>query len=183
MFGKVKGGNNLCFVDGGYNSSYSNSTSARFVMNTTNTNSGGWKSSYMRSTICSAFLSALPTELQNVISACTKYSDNTGGGSDTASYVTSTSDKLWLLAEYEVFGTRSYANSAEQNYQKQYDYFKNGNSKVFYKHNDTSTAAYWWLRSARYGYSNSFCIVNTSGSASATGAYCSYGFAPGFRIS
>jgi hypothetical protein len=183
MFGKVKGGNNLCFVDGGYNSSYSNSTSARFVMNTTNTNSGGWKSSYMRSTICSAFLSALPTELQNVISACTKYSDNTGGGSDTASYVTSTSDKLWLLAEFEVFGTRSYANSAEQNYQKQYDYFKNGNSKVFYKHNDTSTAAYWWLRSARYYASDSFCYVTTSGSANYSYAFYSCGFAPGFRIS
>jgi hypothetical protein len=186
MFGKVKGGNNLCFVDGGYNSSYSNSTSARFVMNTTNTNSGGWKSSYMRSTICSAFLSALPSELQNAISFCTKYTDNTGGGADTASYVTGTNDKIWLLAEWEVFGTREDANSSEQNYQKQYEYFKNGGSKIFYKHNSTSIAAYWWLRSVYCGDSERCCIVYTNGSISidqSSGILSgSHGFAPGFMI-
>ena len=37
---------------------------------------------------------------------------NTGGGNDTASYVTPTTDKVWLLSEFEVFGTRYIANSA-----------------------------------------------------------------------
>lgn len=58
----------------------------------------------MRKTICPAFLAALPTAWQNIIAACTKYSDNTGGGSNTASYVTATSDKIWLLSEMEVQG-------------------------------------------------------------------------------
>ena len=36
----------------------------------------------------------------------------------------------------------SYANSAERNYQKQYDYYKNGNSKVKYQHSSTGSACY-----------------------------------------
>ena len=107
QFGKNASGTDIAFVDGDY---LNTGSSAAFRMNTSNTNSGGWNSSYMRKTICPAFLAALPTEWQNVIVACTKYSDNTGGGSDTASYVTATQDKIWLLGEFEVFGTRSGAN-------------------------------------------------------------------------
>ena len=152
-------------------------------MNTSGTNANGWKSSYMRGTICPAFLTALPTEWQNVIAACTKYSDNTGGSKNTASNVTSTSDKIWLLSEFEVQGARSYANSAEQNYQKQYDYYKNGNSKVKYQHNAQTTACQWWMRSASISPSaNAFCFVSTSGSANGVNASVANGFAPGFKV-
>ena len=136
----------------------------------------------MRKTICQAFLNALPTDRRNIIVACTKYSDNTGGGKDTASQVTSTSDKIWLLSEFEVQGKRSYANSAEQNYQKQYDYYKNGNSKIKYKHDDMGSACIWWLRSVSAAYATGFCVVYTSGSAAARSAYLSLGFAPGFKV-
>lgn len=179
QFGKTSAGVDIAFVDSNYGSSGS---SAGFRMNTSNSNSGGWNGSYMRKTICPAFLAAMPTAWQNVIAACTKYSDNTGGGSNTASYVTTTSDKIWLLSEFEVQGTRSYANSAEQNYQKQYDYYKNGNSKVKYKHNATTSACRWWLRSVRATRSDHFCLVNADGSATAYHAYHSYGFAPGFKV-
>ena len=182
QFGKNASGTDIAFVDAGYNSYYSNNANSRFVMNTTNTNAGGWKDSYMRNTICAAFLAALPTEWQNVIVDCTKYSDNTGGGSDTASYVTATQDKIWLLGEFEVFGTRSGANSAEQNYQQQYDYYKNGNSKIKYKHSDTGSACSRWLRSVHASYTSSFRVVNTSGSSSSSNAYYSLGFAPGFKV-
>ena len=182
QFGKNASGTDIAFVDAGYNQYYSNNANARFVMNTSNTNSGGWESSYTRNTICPAFLSALPAAWQNVIVACTKYSDNHGGGSDTASYVTATQDKIWLLAEFEVFGTRYYANSAEKNYQKQYDYYKNGNSKVKYQHSNTGTACHWWLRSVCATYSNFFGLVPTDGSAYYSSAYWSYGFAPGFKV-
>ena len=119
---------------------------------------------------------------QNIIAACTKYSDNTGGGSNTASYVTATSDKIWLLSEMEVQGTRSYANSAEANYQKQYDYYKNGNSKVKYQHTATTNACSWWLRSVYASNTSIFCFVSTGGSAHGDIAYYSYGFAPGFKV-
>lgn len=176
QFGKTAAGVDIAFVN-----SYG-STSTGFCMNTSNTNSGGWNNSYMRKTICPAFLAALPKAWQNIIAACTKYSDNTGGGSNNASYVTATSDKIWLLSEMEVQGTRSYANSAEANYQKQYDYYRNGNSKVKYQHTATTSACYWWLRSVYAGTTASFCRVYTDGSASNTYAYGPYGFAPGFKV-
>lgn len=176
QFGKTAAGVDIAFVN-----SYG-STSTGFCMNTSNTNSGGWNNSYMRKTICPAFLAALPKAWQNIIAACTKYSDNTGGGSNTASYVTATSDKIWLLSEMEVQGTRSYANSAEANYQKQYDYYRNGNSKVKYQHTATTSACFWWLRSVYASYMYYFCSVYTDGSAYNSGAYYSYGFAPGFKV-
>lgn len=176
QFGKTASGVDIAFVN-----SYG-STSTGFCMNTSNTNSGGWNNSYMRKTICPAFLAALPKAWQNIIAACTKYSDNTGGGSNTASYVTATSDKIWLLSEMEVQGTRSYANSAEANYQKQYDYYRNGNSKVKYQHTATTSACYWWLRSVYASYTYRFCYVYTDGSANNYDAYYSNGFAPGFKV-
>lgn len=176
QFGKTAAGVDIAFVN-----SYG-STSTGFCMNTSNTNSGGWNNSYMRKTICPAFLAALPKAWQNIIAACTKYSDNTGGGSNTASYVTATSDKIWLLSEMEVQGTRSYANSAEANYQKQYDYYRNGNSKVKYQHTATTSACYWWLRSVYAGYTGIFCFVDAGGSAGSNSAYRSFGFAPGFKV-
>ena len=112
----------------------------------------------------------------------TKYSDNTGGGSDTASYVTSTTDLLPLLSEFEYHGARYYANSAEKNYQAQYDYYKAGNSKVHYRHNATGTAAYAWCRSVISGYANDFCRVNSDGSASYDIANFSWALAPCFFV-
>ena len=176
QFGKTAAGVDIAFVN-----SYG-STSTGFCMNTSNTNSGGWNNSYMRKTICPAFLAALPKAWQNIIAACTKYSDNTGGGSNTASYVTATSDKIWLLSEMEVQGTRSYANSAEANYQKQYDYYRNGNSKVKYQHTATTSACNWWLRSVNASGTDNFCGVGTGGSADFSGACDSNGFAPGFKV-
>jgi hypothetical protein len=130
-----------------------------------NTNSGGWEGCYMRSTIMSAIKNALPTGLQNVLKTVTKYTDNTGGGTNNSSNVTATTETICLEAEFEVHGTRDYANSAEQNKQKQYDYYKNGNSKVRYKYNNTNSAVWWWNRSPCFGDSNTFCYVYADGSA------------------
>ena len=96
--------------------------------------------------------------------------------------MTATSDKIWLLSEMEVQGTRSYANSAEANYQKQYDYYRNGNSKVKYQHTATTSACLWWLRSVGASGTNFFCSVYTDGSANGSGASGSFGFAPGFKV-
>ena len=147
--GKI-GGTQVGLCDSQYGSS--TSTSGAFTMNTSNTNSGGWNNSHMRKTVlgsdasptsprANTLLAALPADLRAVMKPITKYSDNTGGGNNTASYVTSTTDYLPLLAEFEIHGARTYANSAEQNYQQQYAYYQAGNSKVHYKHNATGTAA------------------------------------------
>lgn len=180
----------VALCDSQYNSSGS---SAGFRMNTSNTNSGGWNGSYMRKTllgntgtptspISNSMMAALPSDLRAVMQSVTKYTDNTGGGSDNASYVTATKDYLFLLAEFEAFGTRYGANSAEQNYQLQYDYYKAGNSRVAYNHSAVSTAVWWWLRSPTYYSSLIFRNVNTDGSHYTTDAYCSAGVRPGFTV-
>lgn len=187
LIGKI-GGKDVALCDSQYNSSGS---SAGFRMNQSNTNSGGWNGSYMRKTVlgnsgtpssppANSLLAALPSDLRAVMKGTTKYTDNTGGGSDTASYVTSTTDYLFLLAEFEVWGTRYGANSAEQNYQKQYDYFKAGNSRVAYDHRNTGSAVWWWLRSPNYNNSNNFRDVNTDGSNNNNNAYYSAGVRAGF---
>ena len=112
----------------------------------------------------------------------TKYSDNTGGGSDTASYVTSTTDLLPLLSEFEYHGARTYANSAEKNYQAQYDYYRAGNSKVHYRHNATGTAARVWCRSVYSSNGYTFCLVYTDGGASNDYAHDSWALAPCFFV-
>lgn len=127
-------------------------------------------------------MAALPSDLRAVMKPITKYSNNTGGSGDTAEKVTTTIDYLPLLSEFEIFGSRSYANSAEQNYQVQYDYYSAGNSKKKYKHNSTGSSANWWERSAYYSSSNYFCYVGNDGNANFNGANYSIGVAPAFKI-
>ena len=198
----LSGGTDICLVDSHYND-YSTGGQKWFNMNhSSNTNSGGWKGCDLRydvlgstnsnnndagtttatSPVSGTLMAALPSDLRAVMKPMNIYTDNTGGGSNTASYVTKSVDYLPLLAEYEIFGTRSYANSAEQNYQAQYQYYKNGNSKVKYRHSSTSSTAYWWERSPNDNYSGNFCIVGTSGYAGNCDAGYSYGLAPAFRV-
>ena len=193
LLGKISG-KFVGLVDSSYGST--TSTSGAFTMNTSNTNSGGWESSQMRSKVlgsassptsptANTLLAALPSDLRAVMKSCTKYTDNKGGG-NTASNVSSTTDYLFLLSEYEVFATHQYCNDAEPNYQAQYDYFKAGNSKVANKHSATGTAAVWWLRSPNYylyiSYSTSFCAVSSSGSLGYYYATNAYGVVPGFVV-
>jgi hypothetical protein len=146
------------------------------------TNVGGWNGCYMRSTIMPAIKDALPTDLQNVLKTVTKYTDNIGGGSNSSSNVTATTETICLEAEFEVHGTRSYANSYEQNKQQQYDYYKNGNSKVRYKYNNTNSAVWWWNRSPWSANSGGFCYVFTGGSAGANFSHRCGAVAPCFYV-
>lgn len=198
----LSGGTDICLVDSHYND-YSTGGQKWFNMNhSSNTNSGGWKGCDLRydvlgstnsnnndagtttatSPVSGTLMAALPSDLRAVMKPMTIYTDNTGGGSNTASYVTASVDYLPLLAEFEIFGTRSYANSAEQNYQQQYQYYKNGNSKVKYRHSSTSSAAHWWERSPFYSASSDFCGVTAGGYATGNHARYSFGLAPAFRV-
>ena len=198
----LSGGTDICLVDSHYND-YSTGGQKWFNMNhSSNTNSGGWKGCDLRydvlgstnsnnndagtttatSPVSGTLMAALPSDLRAVMKPMNIYTDNTGGGSNTASYVTESVDYLPLLAEYAIFGTRSYANSAEQNYQAQYQYYKNGNSKVKYRHSSTSSTAYWWERSPYYNYGSYFCGVYAGGGAGTDNARDSYGLAPAFRV-
>ena len=187
----LSGGKDVCFCDSKYaqDSGWATPGAGYFVMNASRTNSGGWKSSQMRTNICGTSLSSysgtiiavIPAALRAVLKSVTKYTDNTGNSS-AASAVTATTDYFFLLSEFEVFGMVKYANSNEKNKQAQYAYYSAGNSKIKYKHNGTSTAAYWWIRSPIVKGNKSFVYVYTGGEASYTEAYYSIGFAPGFCV-
>ena len=185
----LSGGTDVCLCDSSYNSTVS--TTGYFSMNSSRTNSGGWASSQMRTNICGTSLSSysgtiiavIPAALRAVLKSVTKYTDNTAnGGGSTASYVTATTDYFFLLSEFEVFGSITYGNTNEKNKQAQYAYYSAGNSKIKYKHDGTSTAARWWLRSPFAGYSGFFVGVDTGGTVGYSDAYVSLGFAPGFCV-
>lgn len=147
-------------------------------------NAGGWEGCYVRkyclksstnpTTVTDdsdSYMGLLPADLKAVMKSCTKYTDNTANGSFVSGNVTATNDYLWLLSEFELCGTRTYANSAEQNYQVQYDYYKNGNSKIFYDYisNNLSSSYFsareYWLRSpfSLRNNTDSFCLMSDDG--------------------
>ena len=153
------------------------------MMNSTNVNAGGWRDSYMRNTLCTAFIRTLPAELQAVIRECVKYTDNAGSanGGDTTK-VTATSDKIWLLSEFETFGKTNISNPGEKNYQAQYAFYAAGNSKVRYKRRAQTTKCIWWLRSPNPSSNTNYMTVTDAGGLSNGAANTSYGLAPCFRV-
>ena len=168
---------------------YYNGTGSGFCMNTSNSSSGGWASSNMRTAICGTSLSSysdtiiavIPETLRAVLKSVTKYTDNTGH-TTAASAVTATTDYFFLLSEFEVFGSISYGNTNESSKQAQYAYYSAGNSKIKYNHNSTSTTVSWWLRSPRSRNYDGFVYVSVDGKSGVYYANRSYGFAPGFCV-
>lgn len=202
----LSGGTDICLIDSKYNSNSTDGTkyfnmnhsaAANYggwngcdlrydVLGSTNTNDGNATATTATSPVPRTLMAALPSELRAVMKPMTIYTDNTGGGkgetSSAASLVTATVDYLPLLAEFEIFGLRSSANIAEQNYQAQYAYYSAGNSKVKYGNNATGSAAIWWERSPFWGNINDFCDVATSGKQNSDYAKNVYGLAPIFRV-
>ena len=166
-----------------------------YNMNPTETNAGGWESSKMRTIVIDAdaispvsasdnsFLSALPNDLKIVLKRCTKYTDNVANNTgNILSNITATQDWAWLLSEYEIFGIITYSNNYESNYQRQYQYYIDGNSKAKYRQTSMGDTAYWWERSPHRSIRTNFNCVMLSGSSFNADATISYGFAPGFCI-
>lgn len=167
----------VCFID----SNYFTNQSSGFVMNTTNTNVGGWAYSYMRNTVLPSFKQSLSSSLKNVMKASTIYTDNVGNNSNIKTNISTTTDVIYLAAEYEIFGKQSRANQYEKEYQTQFAYYKNGNSKPKYKHSSTSNVAFWWERSPYCFNGTHFNAVNNIYINNANANF-SVGFAPIFKI-
>ena len=188
-------GVDICLDDSHYHSTSTSGAKCFSMNHSSNTNSGGWEACDMRydilgstdtnngepTTACATdpvsgtLMAAFPADLRAVMRPATKYTDN-------SSSVTATQDYMPLLAEFEVQGARTNANSTEQNDQKQYAYYANGNSKVKYRQTSTGSAAYWWCRSPRAGNVSNFCLVSTSGGASSAFSTDSFGVSPAFFI-
>ena len=175
-FKATKNGTPVCLTDSGYDNKKTSGT--WFNMNNTSTNSGGWQASGMRKNVMPLIKAAFPSDLKAVIKPSTIFTtQGSGNGACTA-----TEDDVFLLAEFEVSGSIEYASTQEPNYLKQYAYYAAGNSRVKYKHDATSTASYWRMRSPDADNSGGFCRVNTSGSTLNGIANYSSGVSPAFKV-
>lgn len=144
-----------------------------YQMNSTSTNSGGWKSSAMRTSTMATMKGYMPAAWQTAIKPVNKASGKGGGSTSGTETV---SDSCFLLAEIEIFGSTTFSVSGEGT---QYAYYKAGNSKV---KNEGGSANSWWGRSPVSGDSNSFCYVHLSGLANYGYAGNSYAVAFGFCV-
>ena len=209
IFGTAKtaltDGIDICLADSKYGNRVAYSTGTCFSMNKYNgTNSGGWKKSRMRysalgstdtqdddassttatNPVASSLMSTLPADLRAVMKPMIIFTDNGESTSHSSSDdVTATVDYLPLLAEYEVFGSNSYANSNEATYQKQYTYFTGANSSS--KKRDTSLTddSIWWFRSPYKNGSGAFCCrYNNYYDSYYVNVDYSYGVSPIFLV-
>lgn len=134
------------------------------AMNTSDTNIGGWETSDMRTSKMPNILEKMPTAVRNAIREVSKL---TSAGNKSSKIIT-TSDKLFLLSEVEVFGTTNNSFSGEG---AQYEYYKTAPSRVK-QYNDSPQD--WWERSPRKSNTTHFCRVNADGAANS-------GFASSFN--
>ena len=181
----------VALIDSKYGST--SSSANNFVMKNTNNNTDGWAGAHIRTYVLgtsttpeeprsTSLLAALPAELRAVMKGVPKYTDNKGNKTNTADCVTATTEYLWLLSEYEVFGVQGHANVYEQNYQEQYEYYAAGNPPAASKYNNTSQLANAWLRSPTLGLATHYVIVAASGAASYAQANSSQGICPCFCV-
>ena len=152
-------------------------------------NVDGWPASSMYTFVNNDIYNSLPSDLKNAIIDTTVVSSH--GKSDTTNF-TST-DKLYLLAPREIYSDwKTNTSNSEASYDtareltRTLDYYTAGgvtisNCSGTIKKNGTS-AAIWWLRSARSDYSDAFYYVGGSGYWAINNAKVTYGVAPAFRL-
>lgn len=139
-------------------------------MNGSATNSGGWNSCQRRTWCNNVYRNAIPATLRPIFKQFTTYAANGTGSTSTAS-----TDWFALPSEMEIFGSTTYANSSAESKNSQLTWFKTSSNRI---KRMNGSAYFWWERSPRTSYSNSFCGVNYRGYADWDIAYNSYGLAP-----
>lgn len=163
-----------------------------YRMNATSTNAGGWNNSQMRTSTMATLLSQLPVDLRNVVKQVNKKA--TAGG--TSQSITTSADKLFLLAMSEIFSATSIENSATSTIADyadaynaegtQYEYYRNligdnnggttANANLIKKLSNGGGSAYgWWLRSPSVSSSTLFRYIGSAGLVASGYANNTYG--------
>lgn len=171
----------------------------RYRMNPSSTNAGGWDESEMRTSTMATLLSQLPADLRNVVKQVNKKA--TAGG--TSQSITTSADKLFLLAMSEIFSATSIENSATSTIADyadaynaegtQYEYYRNligdnnggttANANLIKKFsNGGGSASDWWLRSPSVSSSTYFRCITSTGGVNGVVAYIAYGVSFGFCV-
>ena len=161
---------------------YSNPNTARFVfkdcwdegaMNDEATNKGGYCKSKGRLRVLEDIWPHISPEWQAIIKPRKIVEEIDGERIEYA-------DPMWLLSATDVFGPspEGYWKDIDDSFQL--PIFKRERDRV--KECGDEGTYPWWLRSVNATNSNTFCNVNTDGSATSNNAHWSKGFAPGFDI-
>lgn len=139
-----------------------------YQMNRDNTNSGGFPSSALCSTLNGSIYNALPSDLKAVIKTAYKWY-GTGGNTTNGKW---SGHKLWLPLTFEMFGESSYSPTTERTTgnARQYPIFTNNASRIKKTNNGGGSEKWYWLASPRASNSASFCGVAGDGSSSSGSA-------------
>ena len=160
------------------------------VINSTNTNVGGWPASEMRTYVNSDIYNALPSELKLGIINTTVVS---GHGKNAGETNFTSTDKIYLLATHEIY------EDVDGNTSKGIDYYdtayNNTRQLDYYSSQNITTRSYsgaikqrngsndwWWLRSVRSINSNYFHDVTGVGYCDHNTSTRTDGVSPAFRI-
>ena len=143
-----------------------------YSMNGSNTNVNGWRGSTMRTSTMATLLNQLSSDLKSVL----KFVNKVTSVGNSSSGLKTTSDKLFLLSEIEVFGATQYSYAGEG---KQYEYYTAGNSTI---KKVNGSASSWWERSPLSGDTGYFCYVSNDGGANNSPASYSFGVSFGFCV-
>ena len=162
----------------------------RVRMNSSNTNSGGWKETEIRGTLNGTTYNSL--SIKNNIKKVKKVKKDYILTYNVAS-TEQTEDYLWLLSCGEIWdngynggATKGCAITTEG---KQYKYYKINLGSTSYSSSNNitrkpsaSSSDWWWLRSPYFQYNYSFCTVKTDGTCNGGNASGISWVMPGFSI-
>lgn len=130
-------------------------------MNNSNTSSGGWNASLMRTSTMATLLGTIPSAWKAALKARSLTSKDNGNTDQQ------TTDTLAIHNRNDVGSSG-------------YNWYAAGNSKI--KNNASGSAVFWWLRDAVFDATTIFYYVSTSGSINYYNASFSYGVVPGFAF-
>lgn len=153
------GGRTECNYIVGLKNGLANGTTGEFgYMNSTNTNTGGWKNSARRTWCNSVFKNAIPAALRSIFKP---FINKSGIGNGSTSGTEDTTDTFALPAEVEVFGTTPYSVPGEGS---QFQWYRTSANRIK-KCGDSGSANLWWERSPCSGVTTTFCYVKSDGAA------------------
>ena len=151
---------------------FKNCLNTTYAMNASNTNSGGWDGSNMRTTHMVNIFNTFPAELR--AEGAVKYVDVVATAGNRSTSLVTSSDRLRLHSITEFGLTFSHAGTEGT----KYAYYDSGNRVKTVN----GTADWYWTRSPYTSLSSLFCGVSSSGAAANSMASGEGGVACGFDI-
>ncbi len=146
------------------------------VHHATNTNTGGWQSSDIRTYLNGTFKTGLPDVIRNNLKTL-EFKTSAGGGQTT---LYTTLDYVWLPREFEVMGAITYSANTEVPYCRQYPIFATADQRI---RTLNGSAVAWYDSSPNASSTTNFCAVSATGAAVSPAANrTNTGIVPCFRF-